>query len=174
MEFKLDHAREILARTPVTLKSWLSDLPDEWIFANEGPDTWSAFDVLGHLIHGEHTDWIPRARIILEHGESRPFEPFDRFAMFDHSKGKTLSDLLNEFAALRSESLQELDAMNLTPEMLLKRGMHPELGSVSLSQLLSTWVVHDVSHLGQIARVLSKQYCDAVGPWQAYLPILNK
>src|SRR5262249_50815552 len=130
--------------------------------------------VVGHLIHAEETDWIPRVRMILEHGESRPFAPFDRFAMLERTKGKTLPDLLSRFTQLRAESLIELDALDLTPAMLEKRGMHPELGSVTLSQLLSTWVVHDVSHIGQIARVMSKQYREAVGPWRAYLPVLNR
>ena len=173
MEFQLDHAIEILGRTPETLRLLLQDLPDVWLRANEGPDTWSPFDVMGHLIHGEKTDWIPRARIILEDGETRPFEPFDRFAMFEESKGKSLGDLLAEFAELRRESLQQLAEMNLTPELLSKRGTHPELGTVTLGQLLSSWVVHDLGHVAQIVRVMSTQYRDEVGPWRAYLPILS-
>ena len=174
MEFQLDDAKAVLRRTPVTLEILLTDLPENFLRSNEGPDTWSPFDVLGHLIHGEETDWIPRAKIILEHGESRAFEPFDRFAMFEKSKGKSLGELLATFARLRSESLQQLDAMNLTPGLLSKRGLHPELGVVTLSQLLSTWVVHDLGHIGQIVRVMSKQYGDAVGPWRAYLPVLSR
>ena len=173
MEFQLDHAKDILRRTPATLTSLLQDAPDEWLFSNEGPETWSPFDVLGHLIHGEETDWIPRARIILEDGENRAFEPFDRFAMFEKSKGKSLSELLATFERLRGERLQQLEAMNLTPELLAKRGMHPELGVVTLSQLLSAWVVHDLGHIGQIVRVMSKQYAEAVGPWTPYLTILS-
>ena len=173
MEFQLEHARDILRRTPATLTSLLRGAPGEWVVSNEGPDTWSPFDVLGHLIHGEETDWIPRAKIILEHGEERAFEPFDRFAMFEKSKGKSLDELLATFAKLREESLRQLDQMNLTPELLARRGRHPELGSVTLSQLLATWVVHDLSHIGQILRVMCKQYGETVGPWREYLPILN-
>lgn len=174
MEFQLDSARHVLQRTPAILNSLLRDLPDEWLFQNEGPDTWSPFDVLGHLIHGEETDWIPRAKIILEDGESRSFEPFDRFAMFEKSRGKSLSELLSTFEHLRGDSLRQLEQMNLTPELLFKRGKHPELGIVTLSELLATWVVHDLGHVGQIVRVMSKQYQDAVGPWRAYLPILSR
>jgi uncharacterized damage-inducible protein DinB len=174
MEFQLDHAKEILRRTPSTLTALLQNLPDEWILSNEGGDSWSPFDVMGHLIHGEETDWIPRARIILGHGEKRPFEPFDRFAMFEKSRGKSIDELLAIFRRLRVESLQELDAMGLTSETLDKRGMHPELGTVTLSQLLSTWVVHDLGHIGQIVRVMAKQYGEAVGVWSGYLPILSR
>src|SRR5215210_1078882 len=134
MEFQLDHAKEILRRTPATLDSLLRDLPEVWALSNEGPESWSPFDVMGHLIHGEEADWIPRARIILEYGEKRTFEPFDRFAMFEKSRGKSLGDLLDRFERLRAESLQELEGMSLKPEMLAKRGMHPELGVVTLSQ----------------------------------------
>lgn len=174
MEFKLDHAKEILRRTPATLTSLLRGVSDEWLFSNEGPETWSPFDVVGHLIHGEETDWIPRARIILDHGEQRAFEPFDRCAMFEKSKGKSLDELLATFERLRAENLRQLDEMNLTSELLAKSGKHPELGVVMLSQLLSTWVVHDLSHVGQIVRVMCKQYGDSVGPWHAYLPILSR
>ncbi|HKR00239.1 MAG TPA: DinB family protein [Pyrinomonadaceae bacterium] len=174
MEFQLDHATEILRRTPATLNALLHSLPGEWILRNEGPESWSPFDILGHLIHGEEADWIPRARIILEYGEGRAFEPFDRFAMFEKSRGKSLGDLLATFERLREESLRELAEMKLTPEMLGKRGMHPELGVVTLSQLLSTWVVHDLGHVGQIVRVMAKQYTEAVGAWRAYLPILSR
>jgi DinB superfamily len=174
MEFQLDHAKDILGRTPATLNSLLRDFPNELVFSNEGPGTWSPFDVLGHLIHGEETDWIPRARIILAHGETRPFEAFDRVAMFEKSKGKSLSDLLAEFERVRSDSLQQLDRMGLTPELLGKRGTHPELGIVTLGELLAAWVVHDLGHLAQVVRVTAKQYGDAVGPWRAYLSILGK
>ena len=174
MELQLDHAKDILRRTPETLRFLLADLPEDWLKANEGTDTWSPFDVVGHLIHGEETDWIPRARIILEHGENRAFTPFNREAMFEESKDKSIAELLNTFARLRAESLQQLDNLNLTPELLEKRGLHPELGPVTLSQLLATWVVHDLSHIGQIVRVMSKQYGDAVGPWKAYLPVLTR
>jgi uncharacterized damage-inducible protein DinB len=174
MEFQLDHAKDILRRTPATLTSLLQDAPDEWLTSNEGPDTWSPFDVLGHLIHGEETDWIPRAKIILEHGEQRAFEPFDRFAMLEKSKGKSLSELLATFERLRGESLRQVDEWELTPELLAKRGKHPELGEVTLAQLLATWVVHDLGHISQILRVMSKQYGNSVGPWRAYLSILNR
>lgn len=174
MEFQVHHAKEILKRTPATLNSLLRDVPDVWARANEGPETWSAFDIVGHLVHGEETDWIPRARIILEHGESGTFEPFDRFAMFEKSRGKSLIELLDKFELLRQQSLSQLEAMNLTPELLRRRGTHPELGVVTLSQLLSTWVVHDLGHIAQIARVMSKQYGEAVGPWKAYLQVLSR
>jgi hypothetical protein len=174
MEFQLNHAKEILSRTPTTLNSLLRHFPEEWSLSNEGPESWSPFDVMGHLIHAEEADWIPRARIILEYGEKRAFEPFDRFAMFEKSIGKSLGELLDGFERLREESLKELERMSITPEMLRKRGMHPELGVVTLSQLLSTWVVHDLGHVGQIVRVMAKQYAEAVGAWRAYLPILSR
>ena len=174
MEFQLDDAKDVLRRTPATLNALLRHLPDEWVLSNEGPDSWSPFDVVGHLIHGEEADWIPRARLILEYGEGRPFEPFDRFAMFEKSRGKSLGELLDTFERLRGESLRELEGMSLTPEMLGKRGTHPELGVVTLSQLLSTWVVHDLGHVGQIVRVMAKQYGEAVGVWRAYLPVLSR
>ena len=172
--FQLDNAKEVLRRTPGTLNALLKDLPDEWVLQNEGPETWSPYDVIGHLIEGEETDWIPRARIILEHGEARPFDPFDRFAMFEKSKGKSLPELLARFEELRSESLRQLDQLNLTPELLEKRGMHPRLGVVTLSQLLSAWVVHDLGHISQIVRVMAKQYGTAIGPWTAFLSIVNE
>ena len=174
MEFELAQAIEVLKRTPATLDSLLRDLPEPWLVKNEGPETWSPYDVIGHLIHGEETDWIPRAKIILEHGETRAFEPFDRVAMFEESKRKTLAQLLDTFTQLRTENLRELQAMNLTSDLLNKRGRHPELGVVTLRQLLSTWVVHDLGHIRQVVRVMSKQYRDAVGPWKAYLSILEE
>ena len=174
MEYRLDQAKEVLRRTPLTLNALLSELPNDWVLANEGPETFSPYDVIGHLIEGEENDWIPRARIILEHGETRPFEKFDRFAMYEKSKGKSLLELLARFEQLRGESLRQLDEMNLTPELLQKQGTHPALGVVTLSQLLSAWVVHDLGHIRQIVRTMAKQYTDAVGPWTAYLTILNK
>ena len=173
MEFELDKATDVLRRTPGTLNALLSDLPNDWVLSNEGPETWSPYDVVGHLIEGEETDWIPRARIILEQGEARPFDKFDRFAMFEKSKGKSLSELLARFEQLRGESLRQLDELNLTPELLQKRGTHPALGVVTLNQLLSAWVVHDLGHIRQIVRVMAKQYRDAIGPWTAYLTIVN-
>ncbi len=174
MEFELAHAIEILRRTPATLNALLRDLPEPWLVQNEGPETWSPYDVIGHLIHGDETDWIPRAQIILEYGETKAFEPFDRVAMFAESKGKSIVELLDTFAELRAEKLRELQSMNLTSDLLDKRGRHPELGVVTLKQLLSTWVVHDLSHIRQVVRVMSKQYGEAVGPWRAYLSILEE
>ncbi|HEV7747129.1 MAG TPA: DinB family protein [Pyrinomonadaceae bacterium] len=174
MELEIASVKEILIRTPTTLNSLLRNLPDEWIQANEGPETWSPFDVVGHLVHAEEADWIPRARIILEEGETATFKPFDRFAMFEKSRGKSLSALLDTFELLRKENLTSLEQMNLTPAMLEKRGTHPEFGLVTLSQLLSTWAVHDLGHIGQIVRVMAKQYGEAVGPWRAYLPVLTR
>ena len=156
--FVLDEAMAVLARTPATLDALLRDLPARWSEANEGANTWSAFDVVGHLIHGERTDWLPRARIILEHGEARPFEKFDRFAQYDASKAQSLTSLLETFAALRQNGLRDLAALNLTEADLDRRGRHPELGVVTLRQLLATWVAHDLDHVMQIARVLARQY----------------
>src|ERR1041384_4407878 len=173
MEFQLDLAKEILSRTPATLKALLGGLSDEWTLSNEGGESWSPYDIVGHLIHGEETDWIPRAKMILEHGEARAFEPFDRVGMFEKSKGKSIAELLDTFATRRQESLHELNEMHLTPTLLEKRGKHPELGVVTLKQLLATWVVHDLGHVRQIVRVMAKQYRDAVGPWRAYLSILE-
>src|ERR1700752_1687092 len=174
MEFELQHAIEILGRTPSTLDSMLRDIPEPWLVQNEGPGPWSPQDVVGHLIHGEETDWIPRARIILDYGEARAFEPFDRVAMFEKSKGKSIAELLDTFALLRVESLHELNEMKLTPTLLEKRGKHPELGVVTMKQLLAAWVVHDLGHVRQIIRVMAKQYRDAVGPWKEYLSILEE
>ena len=156
-----------------TLDALLRGLPDSWIAANEGDNTWSPFDVVGHLIHGDRTDWIPRARIILEHGEARAFDKFDRFAQFAVSKDRPLSALLDEFASLRRQNLEDLNALNLTEGDLDRRGRHPELGVVTLRQLLSTWVAHDLDHIVQISRVLAKQYSDEVGPWRAYLRVIS-
>ena len=172
-EFDLSEARAILERTPAIVDALLRDLPEGWLQGNEGADTWSPFDVVGHLIHGEKTDWIPRARRLIEHGESVPFDRFDRFAQFDASKGRTLASLLDEFAELRRESLSQLTAMNLTAVDLDRRGRHPELGVVTLRQLLATWVAHDLDHVVQISRVMARQYADAVGPWRQYLRIIS-
>ena len=162
----MDEAVALLARTPATLDALLRDLPDGWIAANEGDKTWSPFDVVGHLIHGERTDWVPRARIILQHGESRAFEKFDRFAQFAESEGRPLSKLLDEFATLRQTNLRELAALNITDDDLNRRGRHPELGVVTLGQLLSTWVAHDLGSPGADLWVMARQYADEVGPWQ--------
>ena len=173
MEFQLEQAIDILGRTPTTLNALLRDIPTDWTTANEGPDTWSPRDVLGHLIHGEQTDWIPRARIILEYGESKAFEPFDRFAQNEKSKGKSPGDLLNEFESLRRGNLAALEQMKLTTDQLARRGTHPQLGSVTLSELLATWVAHDLSHIAQTLRVMCRQYSAAVGPWRQYLSIMD-
>ena len=173
MDFKLNDAVALLAKTPPVLMAMLEQLPSQWINNNEGANTWSPFDVLGHLIHGEQTDWIPRAKIILEFGESRAFDVFDRLAQFEHSRGKTIDDLLTEFESLRQGSLTELKALNLTEADLQKTGTHPEFGQVTLEQLLATWVTHDLSHITQISRTMAKQYTEAVGPWRAYLSILK-
>lgn len=174
MEFQLEHAVNILSRTPSVLNDLLLHLPDEWSRQNEGGDSWSPYDVVGHLIHGEETDWMPRARIILEKGEARPFAPFDRHAQVEKSVGKSLEELLHAFEELRAKNLEKLWEWGLTAEQLEKRGTHPEFGVVTLRQLLATWVVHDLSHLAQISRVMCKQYKEAVGPWEAYLPILTR
>ncbi len=174
MEFELERTVEVLERTPKTLRSLLEGLPDAWTRGNEGPETFSPFDVLGHLIHGEETDWIPRARIILEHGPSRPFTPFDRFAFREVSKGKSPADLLDTFETLRAKNIASLKALDLGAEQLDLVGTHPELGSVTLRQLLATWTVHDLAHLGQIARVMAKQYGTEVGPWKEFLPVLTR
>lgn len=174
MEFQLTQALEILERTPATLNALLRGLSKEWLHNNEGGESWSPFIILGHLIHGEETDWIPRARIILENREARPFEPFDRYGQFKKFQKRSLQDLLALFAVRRKESLAALAQMQITPEKLEWRGRHPELGTVTLRQLLATWVLHDLSHLAQIGRVMAKQYQEEVGPWQAYFPILQR
>jgi DinB family protein len=171
--FAVEEAAAILARTPAALDALLRGLPDGWITSNEGGETWSPFDVIGHLIHGERTDWMPRIRIILEHGESRPFDKFDRFAQFAASDGRGLGSLLDEFAMLRRENLRQLSALALRDADLEKRGRHPELGVVTLRQLLATWVAHDLDHVVQISRVLARQYSDEVGPWRAFLRIIS-
>jgi hypothetical protein len=171
--FVVDEAVAILTRTPAALDALLRGLPDGWIAGTEGGNTWSPFDVVGHLIHGERTDWIPRVRIILDHAETRAFEKFDRFAQFEASQGRTLDSLLDEFAVLRRNSLRDLAELGLTDADMDRRGRHPELGIVTLRQLLSTWVAHDLDHVVQISRVLARQYSDEVGPWRAYLRIIS-
>jgi DinB superfamily len=171
--FALDDAMAILSRTPATIDALLRGLPDAWRVATEGPNTWSPFDVVGHLIHGEETDWMPRARLILEHGNTRPFVKFDRFAQFEASAGKPLDALLDEFADRRRRNLADLAALALSEADLDRLGLHPELGPVTLRQLLATWVAHDLDHVIQIARVIGRQYTDEVGPWRAYLRIIS-
>lgn len=172
MQYDLHEATVLLARTPKTLDVLLRGLPEPWTHQNEGENTWSPFDVLGHLIHGEETDWIPRLEIILEHGPSRPFEPFDRFAQVEKSKGKTVEDLLDTFAELRADNLAALHKLDLQPSDFDRRGTHPELGEVTARQLLATWVAHDLGHIAQITRVMAKQYDGEVGPWKQYMGVL--
>jgi hypothetical protein len=173
MEQNLQQTIALLARTPATLNALLRDLPEEWTHRNEGGDTWSVCDVVAHLIYGEGTDWIPRARIIFEHGESRVFEPFDRKGHIQASFGKTLAALLDEFSDARAQSLRQLRALNLQPMDLKRSGRHPAFGPVNMSQLLASWVSHDLTHLHQISRIMAHQYREAVGPWSAYLGVLN-
>ena len=163
----------LLTRTPAALNALLRDLPETWTHRNEGEGTWSPFDIVGHLIDGEHTDWIPRAKIILQFGESKPFESFDREGFKHVTQNKSLPQLLDEFARLRSENLDQLRAFNLQPQDLERRGQHPALGVVTLSQLLATWAAHDLTHLHQISRVMAHQYRDAVGPWSKFLGVLK-
>jgi hypothetical protein len=166
--------RAVLARTPGALRALMDGLPGEWVDeAREGEGTFSPRDVVGHLIHGEKTDWMPRVRWILELGDERPFVPFDRVGFREAIRGVPAAALLAEFAVLRTESLAELDSLALTPEQLALRGRHPELGPVTLGQLLATWAIHDLNHVGQIVRVMSRRYSEAVGPWKAYLGILR-
>lgn len=172
--FELAEALSILERTPATLRTLLLGLEDNWIFANEGPNTFSPFDVVGHLNHGEKTDWLTRAKIILEQDPSAVFVPYDRFAMYQTSKGKSLLDLLDEFEQNRSANLSTLRAWKLTKSHLELTGRHPNLGTVQLKQLLSAWVAHDLSHIAQIARVMAKRYKDDVGPWRQYMPLLDR
>jgi len=173
MKFQLEQAVEVLSQTPATVKSLLGNLSENWTSESENADDWSPFDIVGHFIHGEETDWIPRAEIILARGENTTFVPFDRFAQFESSKDKTLDELLETFAELRKENLEKLQKMRLTPEHLKLKGIHPELGEVNLEQLLSTWVVHDLTHIRQIAIVLAKKYSENVGVWREYLSILK-
>ena len=173
MDFQLSKAIEILSQTPKTVKSLLGNLSDEWIFASDDENSWSPFDVIGHYIHGEETDWIPRAEIILAQGENLTFEPFDRFAQLEKSKGKPLNDLLETFTDLRQKNLEILKSWNLTDAQLKLKGIHPELGEVTLEQLLATWVVHDLTHIRQIVTVIAKQYAENVGAWKEYLSILQ-
>jgi hypothetical protein len=171
--FVLDDAVALLTRTPTTLDTLLRGLPEWWIRANEGPSTWSPFDVIGHLVHGEETDWIPRVKIILEHGENRTFDKFNREAQFDAVPPRSLEGLLDQFATLRRENLRALAALQLTEADLDRRGRHPAFGVVTMRQLLATWVAHDLDHVMQISRVLGRQYADDVGPWRAYLRVIS-
>jgi len=173
MNFSLDKSIEILERTPSAYKELLNGVSDEWSKTNEGGESWSPYDVLGHLIHGENGDWMNRIEIILSESPDKNFKPFDRIAQFEESKGKSLKDLLGEFMMLRIMNLEKLKAKNITEADLDKKGIHPVFGEVTLQQLLSTWVVHDLNHLAQVARVMAYQYKDEVGPWSEYLRILK-
>ncbi len=173
MNFSISHSVEILERTPEVLIAMLKEISKDWTNCNEGPDTWSVFDVVGHLIHGEKTDWIPRSEIMLSDKADKTFEPFDRFAQFRESEGKTLNDLLIEFKSLRQKNLEYLRLKNLSTSEFEVTGIHPEFGDVTLSQLIAAWTVHDLEHIAQISRIMSKQYKSEVGPWSKYLKVLN-
>jgi hypothetical protein len=174
VNFELAEGIEILARTPATFRALLAGLPHPWLYTNEGPETFTAFDNLAHVIHGERTDWIPRAKIILEQGANRRFAPFDRFAHTRESEGKSLATLLDEFESLRTANLATLRGWQLTNAQLDLVGEHPALGAVTLRQLLATWVAHDLGHIAQTSRVMAKRYRETVGPWRTYLPILDR
>ena len=173
MEFNLQDSIAILERTPRVLQAMLDGLPETWSLATEGESTWSAYDVVGHLIHGERTDWMPRLAIILEHGEARPFDPYDRFAQFRDSQGKSLEELLELFRELPEANLALLRSMNLDDAQLVRRGTHPALGPVNLAELLATWTAHDLNHIWQIARTMARQYSAACGPWRQYLGVMR-
>ncbi len=173
MKFVLDIAVDVLSRTPPTLKSLLGGLPEEWARASEGPNTFTPFDVVGHLIDGEETDWVPRARLILARDGNNRFEPYDRFRHLERNAARTLDSLLEEFGRLRAANLATLRAWRLTPDDLELPGVHPSLGRVTLGQLLASWVVHDLGHLAQVERVMAKQYRSEVGPWVPFLPVLT-
>jgi hypothetical protein len=173
MQFELKSATEILSQTPFTLQRMLEGLSDDWTASSGDRESWGVYDVIGHLIHGEETDWTPRAEMILAQGENRTFNPFDRGAQFESTNRKSLSDLLTEFAYLRNTNLERLGRMELTGESLKLKGLHPELGEVSMAQLLATWVVHDLDHIAQISGILAKKYDAEVGPWKEYLSILK-
>lgn len=173
MKFDLEKSYAILSRTPAVIRTLLSDLDDGWIMNNEGPETFSPYDVVGHLIHGEKTDWAARTKIIVEFGLSKPFTPWDRFAQYEESRGKTLQQLLDEFELVRKNNLDWLQSLKLTTADLEKKGMHPKLGEVTLKNLLATWVVHDLTHMAQITRVMAKQYKEEMGPWPEFFRILS-
>ena len=173
MTHNLQDTISLLSRTPAALNALLRDLPDSWTLRNEGENTWSAYDVVGHLNHGERTDWLPRVKRILEFGETKPFDPFDRWAQERESQGKSLPQLLDEFASLRAENVTGLRALNLQPRDLERRGLHPTQGVVTMSDLLATWAAHDLTHLHQISRVMAHQYREAVGPWAPFLGVMR-
>jgi hypothetical protein len=174
MKFSIHKSIDILERTPVVLQKLLEGLSVEWTLNHEGGETWSAYDVIGHLIHGDKTDWLTRAELILSDNVDKKFEPFDRFAQFENSKGKTLEQLLGEFKEVRSASIKRLKSLNITEQDFEKIGVHLTFGEVKLAQLLATWAVHDLDHISQIARVMAKQYKNEVGPWIEFLKILKQ
>ena len=174
MEFDVKKSIAVLTRTPSVLEALLEGLNEEWVQNNEGENTWSPFDVVGHLIHGEKTDWVVRMDIILTDGANRKFDPYDRFAQFTESKGKTIQELLQEFNVLRKKNITILESKKLSVQDLMKKGLHPALGEVTLKNLLATWTAHDLGHIAQITRVMAKQYKSEVGPWTQYLPILTR
>lgn len=173
MKYTVSDALEVLKRTPHILEALVKDLPPQWSAVNEGGETWSVYDIMGHLLHGETTDWVNRMEIILAQGSDRTFPPFERFAMFEESKGKTLNQLVSEFAAAREKSIAIIESKNITEAQLDLKGIHPKFGEVTLRQHLSTWVAHDMGHLAQMARVIAKQYKEETGPWVEYLRILQ-
>ena len=173
MRYSVEKSIEILETTPAVLKALLSGIHEDWLMNNEGPETFSPYDVIGHLIYGEKTDWVPRAKIILEFGLSKPFTPWDRFAQYEESEGKTLQQLLDEFEIVRRENMIWFKSLSLTEADLDKKGMHPQLQEVTLRNLLATWVVHDLTHIAQITRVMAKQYKEDMGPWPEFFRILN-
>jgi hypothetical protein len=174
MSFDLDDGLAVLSRTPSVFRALLTDLPESWLRCDEGPETFTPFDNLGHLIHGERSDWIVRARIILAQGADRTFAPYDRFAQQRESAGKSVATLLDEFDELRTENIATLRSWNLTERELGLEGTHPALGGVTLEQLLATWVAHDLGHIAQTARVMAKRHREAVGPWRQYLPVMDR
>ena len=174
MKYDIDHGLEILERTPGTIESLIAGLSDRWLAADEGPDTWNPWDVVAHLTDLERTDWLARVKIILEHGRGRPFDPVDRTAFRTGFQGRSVESLLEEFATLRRDNLETLRGFDLGPDQLALHGAHPTLGDVVLSQLLAAWVVHDLTHIAQIVRVMAKQYHSAVGPWKEYLSVLHR
>lgn len=173
MEYNIEQAAGVLRRTPAILRTLLEGLDDNWLMSNEGPDTFSPYDVVGHLLHGEQTDWTVRIKRILAEGTGRAFDPYDRFAMYEESKGKTINKLLDEFEQQRKKNIDWLLSLHLSDEDLDKKGLHPVLGEVTLNNLLSTWVVHDLTHIAQITRVMAKQYKEEVGPWTEFFRLLH-
>lgn len=173
MKYSIERSIEILERTPAVLNAMLSGIGDDWVMSNEGPETFSSYDVIGHLVHGEKTDWTARTKRILEFGDTKTFDLWNRFAQYEESKGKTLQQLLDEFAEIRKENIAWFKSLQLTEADLDRKGMHPKLGSVTLRNLLATWVVHDLTHIAQISRVMAKQYKDEMGPWPEFFRILS-